>query len=172
MTATRVLTHFAVASRDDDGQAGRSPATVMPDSPRSRRALLGGRAISAFAVLFLLFDASVKVLQLPIAVEATTQLGYARNVLFWLGLLELACLALYLVPRTAVLGAVLWTGYLGGAVATHVRVGNPLLSQALFPVYVALLLWGGLWLCDERLRAVLPLRAPRRHNLGGAPTGA
>ena len=117
--------------------------------------------MSAFAVLFLLFDASVKVLQLPIAVEATTRLGYTTNVLVWLGLLELACLAVYLVPRTAVLGAVLWTGYLGGAVATHVRVGNPLLSQALFRVYVALLLWGGLWLRDERLRAVLPLSAPR-----------
>jgi len=99
--------------------------------------------MSAFAVLFLLFDASVKVLQLPIAVEATTQLGYTTNLLFWLGLLELACLALYLFPRTGVLGAVLWTGYLGGAIATHVRVGNPLLSQALFPVYVALILWGG-----------------------------
>ena len=161
MTATHVLTHFAVSSRDYDGQAGKSPATAMPNSPRSRRALWGGRAMSGFAVLFLLFDASVKVLQLPIAVEATTQLGYSTNVLFWLGLLELACLAVYLVPRTAVLGAVLWTGYLGGAVATHVRVGNPLLSQAFFPVYVALFLWGGLWLRDERLRAVLPLRAPK-----------
>src|SRR5262249_3238331 len=123
MTATHVLTHFAVSTRDDDGDAGM-PSTAVPDSPRSRRALWGGRTMSGFAVLFLLFDASVKVLQLPIAVEATTQLGYTTNVLFWLGLLELACLAVYLVPRTAVLGAVLWTGYLGGAVATHVRVGN------------------------------------------------
>src|SRR5262245_19466083 len=124
-------------------------------------ALWAGRVMSGFAVLFLLFDAAVKVLQLPMAVEATTQLGYCANVLPWLGLIELACLAVYLVPRTAVLGAVLWTGYLGGAVATHVRVGNPLLSQALFPVYVALLLWGGLWLRDEGLRAVLPFRASK-----------
>src|SRR5262245_35857627 len=131
---------------------------TTPSAPHSRRALWGGRALSGFAVLFLLFDASVKVLQLPLAVEATTQLGYSANVLVWLGLLQLACLVVYVIPRTAVLGAVLWTGYLRGAVATHVRVGNPLLSQALFPVYVALLIWGGLWLRDERLRAVLPLR--------------
>ena len=143
MTAPDVLTRFA---------------TATPSSPRSRRALWGGRTLSGIAVLFLLFDASVKVLQLPIAVEATTQLGYSANVILWLGLLQLACLVVYLIPRTAVLGAVLWTGYLGGAVATHVRVGHPLLSQALFPVYVALLVWGGLWLRDERLRAVLPLR--------------
>jgi hypothetical protein len=74
-------------------------------------------------------------------------------------MLQLACLVLYLVPRTSVLGAVLWTGYLGGAVATHVRVGNPLLSHTLFPIYVAALLWGGLWLRDQRVRSVLPLRA-------------
>ena len=117
--------------------------------------------MSGSAALFLLFDASVKVLRLPMAVEATTQLGYAPSVLLWLGLLELACLSAYLVPRTAVLGAVLWTGYLGGAVATHVRIGNPILTQGLFPVYVALLVWGGLWLRDERLRALLPIRARR-----------
>ena len=133
-------------------------AAAMPTSLRSRRALWGGWAMSGFAVLFLLFDATVKVLQLPMAAEATAQLGYSASVLLWLGLLELACLGVYLVPRTAVLGAVLWTGYLGGAVATHVRVGNPLLGYVLFPVYVALFLWGGLWLRDERLRAVLPLR--------------
>ncbi len=120
---------------------------------------IGGRFMSGFAVLFLVFDASVKVLGLPIAVDATTQLGYPASIIFRLGVLELVLLAVYLVPQTAVLGAVLWTGYLGGASATHVRVGNPLFSQALFPVYVAALLWGGLWLRDARLRALLPLRA-------------
>ena len=77
---------------------------------------------------------------------------------FSLGIVQLVCLAFYLVPRTAVLGAVLWTGYLGGAVATHVRIGHPLFSHVLFPVYVAVLLWVGLWLRDERLRTVLPVR--------------
>src|SRR5262249_47834807 len=93
VTATDVPTHFAVSNRDDYGQAGENHVTAMPTSPRSRRALWAGWAMSGFAVLFLLFDAIVKVLQLPIAVEATTQLGYSTNVVFWLGLLELACFA-------------------------------------------------------------------------------
>jgi len=75
--------------------------------------------------------------------------------------IELVCLALYLVPRTAVLGAVLWTGYLGGAVATHVRIGSPLFSHVLFPLYVAALLWVGLWLRDRSLQALLPVRRAR-----------
>jgi hypothetical protein len=109
----------------------------------------------------MLFDATLKVLQLPVAVQGTTQLGYPESVVFGLGLVQLACLVLYLVPRTSVLGAVLWTGYLGGAIATHVRLGNPLFSHILFPVYVAAFFWAGLWLRDERLRAVLPFRASR-----------
>ena len=117
--------------------------------------------MSGFAVLFLLVDATFKVLELPPAVEGTMQLGFPARVVFGLELLQLACLVVYLVPRTSVLGAVLWTGYLGGAVATHVRVGNPLFSHTLFPIYVATFLWAGLWLRDERLRAVLPIRAPR-----------
>ena len=127
----------------------------------SRKTLWAGRVMSGFAVLFLLVDATFKVLELPPAVEGTMQLGFPARVVFGLGLLQLACLVVYLVPRTSVLGAVLWTGYLGGAVATHVRVGNPLFSHTLFPIYVATFLWAGLWLRDERLRAVLPIRAPR-----------
>jgi hypothetical protein len=89
------------------------------------------------------------------------ELGYPESAVFWLGIVELLCLAVYLVPRTAVSGAALWTGYLGGAVASQVRVGNPLFSHTLFPVYVAALLWAGLWLRDERLRALLPVRATK-----------
>src|SRR5512139_2164035 len=133
---------------------------VLSEGASARNNVLwAGRLISVLAVLFLLFDASVKVLRLPLAVEATVQLGYPEGVVLGLGVLELVCLILYLVPRTAVLGVVLWTGYLGGAVATHVRVGNPLLSHTLFPIYVAIFLWLGLWLRDQRLRFVLPLRA-------------
>jgi hypothetical protein len=124
-----------------------------------KKALWAGRILSGLAVLFLLFDASVKVLQLPLAVEGTKQLGYSESVVFGLGIVQLACLIAYLVPRTSVLGAVLWTGYLGGAVATHVRLGNPLFRHTLFPLYIAGLLWVGLWLRDEQLRAVLPVRA-------------
>jgi hypothetical protein len=86
------------------------------------------------------------------------ELGYPADSILTFGLVELACVALYMIPRTAVLGAVLLTGYLGGAIATHVRVGNPLFSHVLFPTYVAALIWGGLYLRDARLRAVLPFR--------------
>ncbi|HEX8253325.1 MAG TPA: DoxX family protein [Thermoanaerobaculia bacterium] len=122
----------------------------------SRKALLTGRVLSGLAVLFLLFDAIGKLLQPAAAVEGTTQLGWSADVLVPLGIIQFVCLFLYLLPRTSFLGAVLWTGYLGGAIATHVRVDNPLFSHVLFPVYVAALLWGGLWLRDRRVRALLP----------------
>jgi hypothetical protein len=102
----------------------------------------------------------MKVLEVPMAVEGTTSLGYPASVIFGLGVVQLLCLALYLIPRTALLGAVLWTGYLGGAIATHVRIGNPLFSHVLFPIYIAAFLWVGLWLRDLRVRAVFPLRRP------------
>ncbi len=120
-----------------------------------------GRGLSAVAVLFLLLDAAMKLFRVPAAVEATARLGYPASVLRGLGVLELACLAVYLLPPTSALGAVLWTGYLGGAVASHLRAGDPLASHVLFPVYVAALLWGGLWLRAPRLRAALPLRPGR-----------
>ncbi len=127
----------------------------------SKKALWAGRFLSAFGALFLAFDATMKVLRLPMAVEGTTKLGYPESVIAPLGIVQVLCLVAYLWPRTAVLGAVLWTGYLGGAIATHVRLGNSLFGHILFPVYVALMLWGGLWLRDPSLRALLPLRAPR-----------
>jgi hypothetical protein len=122
---------------------------------RRRSQLWTARALSGMAVLFLAMDATMKLLQLPVAVDGTTQLGYPAAVIFPLGIVQLVCLVAYLVPRTAVLGAILWTGYLGGAIATHVRVGSPLLTHVLFPVYVAALLWGGLYLRDARVRALL-----------------
>jgi len=118
---------------------------------------LAGRALTALAVLFLAFDATLKLLRLAPAIQATSELGYTASVLVPLGLIEAICLVAYLVPQTSILGAVLWTGYLGGAVATQVRVSNPLFSHVLFPVYVAALLWGGVWLRDARVRALLPL---------------
>lgn len=139
--------------------------TTLPhaDSRReaTRAALWAGRIMSGVATLFLLFDATVKVLELPLAVETSAQLGYPASVVFGLGIIELVCLVLYLVPSTSILGALLWTGYLGGAIATHVRVGSPLFSHTLFPIWVAALLWGGLWVRDERLRALLPLRTTK-----------
>jgi hypothetical protein len=122
-------------------------------APRAS-ALWTGRVLSALAMMFLGFDASLKLLKLAPAVEATTKLGYSENVIVGLGVVQLICLVVYVFPRTAVLGAVLWTGYLGGAVATHIRVGSPLFSHVLFPVYIGALLWVGLWLRDPRLRAL------------------
>ena len=133
-------------------------AQTRPSRPMSGAALWTGRILSGLSVAFLAFDATMKVLQLPAAVEGTVQLGYPEHVLLGIGLVQVACLILYVVPRTAVLGALLWTGYLGGAVATHVRVGHPMFSHTLFPIYVATMLWAGLWLRDLRLRALLPLR--------------
>lgn len=120
----------------------------------SKNALWAGRILSGLGVLFLAFDAVFKLVLSPEAVKGSAELGYAASTVFGLGVLELVLLVVYLVPRTAVLGAVLWTGYFGGAIATHVRVGNPLFSHVLFPVYVAAFLWVGLWLRDARVRRV------------------
>jgi hypothetical protein len=122
------------------------------------RALWTGRILSGLAVLFLAFDAVGKLVKPAAVVAGTTQLGYPESVIVPLGLIQVACLVAYLVPRTAPLGALLWTGYLGGAIATHVRVGSPLLTHTLFPIYVAIFLWLGLGLRDPRVRALLPLR--------------
>ncbi len=128
---------------------------VTYTAPVSATRRWAGRSISALAVLFLFVDGAVKALQLAPAVEATAQLGYPERLTLGLGLLELACLAVYVLPRTAPLGALLLTGYLGGAVATHVRAGSEPFS-VVFPIVLGGLLWGGLALRDRRLRALLP----------------
>ena len=111
-----------------------------------------GRVLSSLAVLFLLFDAVGKLVRPQAVIDGTTQLGYSADVILPLGIIQLVCLILYLIPRTSVLGALLWTGYLGGAIATHLRLDNPLFTHVLFPIYVAALLWGGLALRDARVR--------------------
>ena len=100
----------------------------------------------------------MKLVKSAIVVEATVQLGYPESVVLGLGIVLLACTVLYLIPRTAILGAVLLTGYLGGAVAMHARVGGALLS-IIFPVMIGAILWGGLYLRDERLRSLIPWRS-------------
>jgi len=117
-----------------------------------------GPILTGFVALFLTFDTVLKVLQLPPAIQGTTELGYPAGLVIVIGAIELACLVLYLVPQTSVLGALLLTGYLGGAIATHVRVGSPFLTHTLFPIYVALMIWGGLYLREPRLRDLLPFR--------------
>ena len=140
-------------NRADGIEAGSLPAETE-NARYSTRALWAGRILSGLAVVFLIFDVAMKFLMPPAAVEGTRQLGWPESAMLTLGVIQLICLALYLIPRTAVIGAVLWTGYLGGAIATHVRVGNPLFSHTLFPIYVAAFLWAGLWLRDRRVRAL------------------
>ena len=115
----------------------------------SKARLWTGRVITVLTVTFLLFDAMVKILKLPVAVEGTVRLGYPAGLVMWIGIVELICLGAYLHPRTAVLGAVLLTGYLGGATATQVRLEDP---WFIFPVVVGVLVWAGLFLRNGRLR--------------------
>ena len=132
--------------------------TILTSHAGSRRRLWTGRVLSWLAVLFLFFDSAGKLLQVQPVVDGTRQLGYPRDIVFSLGVILLSCVAAYVIPRTSVLGALLLTGYLGGAVATHVRVESPLFTHVLFPTYVAALLWGGLFLRDPRLQSFLPIR--------------
>lgn len=121
-----------------------------------------GRVLSGLFVLFML-AASIapKFLMAEMVAEQNlTPLGWPAKYLMLIGLIELACVVLYVIPRTSLLGAVLMTGLLGGAIATNLRVENPLFSHTLFGVYLGLFLWGGLWLRDASLRAVLPFRRP------------
>jgi hypothetical protein len=127
-------------------------------APVSKATLWAGWILSAVPALFLLVDGVMKLVKPAPVVEATVQLGYSESVIFPLGIVLLGCTVLYLIPRTSVLGAILLTGYLGGAVATHVRVGEGPFP-VLFPVFFGALLWGGLVLRDTRLRALLPLRS-------------
>ena len=122
-----------------------------------------GTIISALPVLFLLFDSAIKFTKIKPVVESFTQLGYRPSIAVSIGLLELTCVVVYLIPRASIFGAILLTGYLGGAIATHLRVGDPLFSHVLFPIYVAVPLWGGLLLRSERLRSLLFLQASPAH---------
>jgi hypothetical protein len=118
-----------------------------------------GRVLTALFALFML-GASItpKLAGMPVAEETMAQLGWPRGYAFAIGIVELTCLALYLIPRTRVLGAVLFMGLFGGAMATQIRAGSPLFSHQLFSVYLGLVMWAGLWLRDESLRAVFPFR--------------
>ena len=136
-------------------------ATLTVSAPTlspSKAALWTGRGVAAFVSLFLVFDGVIHISKIPMVVEAFQRLGYSSDVAVGLGILELLCVLLYVIRRTSILGAILLTGYLGGAVATHVRVGSSLFGEILFPVYVGVLMWGALYLMDRRLRALVSLR--------------
>jgi len=117
-----------------------------------------GYALSGLVIGFLLMDSVMKLLALPICLQATADLGFSVDTVRPLGLVLLLCTMLYAAPRTALLGAILLTAYLGGAVAAHVRLGSPLFTHVLFGTYLGLFAWGGLYCRDARLRALLSLR--------------
>ncbi len=133
----------------------------MTDAMPAKGQLIAGRILSGLVILFLLFDAGLKLASPETAIKYSPPgLGWPLDVqtMYLLGGLLLIPTLLYIWPRTAILGAILITGYLGGAIATHVRIGSPLFSHSLFGVYLGLMLWGGLWLRDPRLRTLIPLR--------------
>jgi hypothetical protein len=132
----------------------------QPQTPGTRRMSYWlGWGLSGVAIAFFLLDAAMKLLALPVVLEASAEIGFQGEILIReLGIILLLCTLLYAAPRTATLGAILLTGYLGGAVAAHLRVGDPLFTHVLFGVYGGILVWGGLYLRDTKLRAALPLR--------------
>lgn len=133
-------------------------ATAQTDT-RSSASVWTGRALSGLVVLFLLFDGAIKLVPLQVVIDTVIPLGWPTDPVLWraLGIVLIASTLLYATPRTSILGAILITAYLGGAVATHVRIGSPLFSHMLFGVYVGIALWAGLWLRDPRVRALLPI---------------
>jgi hypothetical protein len=133
-------------------------AIEVHNQVESKKMLWTGRIVSWVITALLLLDAVMKLLQVPQVMEGTVKVGYPASSVRPIGIILLICLICYVIPRISVLGAILLTGYLGGAVATNLRISSPLLTYTLVPVYVGLLVWAGLFLRDERLRALIPLR--------------
>ena len=134
--------------------------TIAETAPVSKPERWIGRVLSGLVILFLLFDGAIKLVPWPIVTETMDKMGYgsSEGLARSLGVITVACTVLYAIPATSVLGAILLTGYLGGAMASHVRIGSPLLSHALFGLYLGLMVWGGLWLRDRSLRSLIPFR--------------
>jgi len=132
--------------------------SISETAPASKGALWTGRALSAIVVLFMILDGVIKLPPLAIVTETMAQIGWPADVgtARLLGIIGLVSTALYALPRTSALGAILLTGYMGGAIATHIRIGNPLFSHTLFAVYLGIILWGGLYLRDPKVRALIP----------------
>jgi hypothetical protein len=134
--------------------------TENATAPASRAAGLLGRILSGLVIVFLLFDAAIKLVPLAVVTETMDRMGYgsSENLARSLGLITIVCTVLYSVPPTSILGAILLTGYLGGAIASHLRIGSPLFTHTLFGLYLGLMVWGGLWLRDKNLQSMIPFR--------------
>ncbi|WP_291863504.1 DoxX family protein [Bradyrhizobium sp.] len=133
---------------------------IAETAPASKSARWTGRTLSGLVIVFLLFDGAIKLVPWPVVTETMDRMGYgsSETLARTLGVITIACTVLYAVPPTSILGAILLTGYLGGAIASHVRIGSPLFSHILFGFYLGLMLWGGLWLRDRNLRDLIPWR--------------
>lgn len=147
-----------MSQRDPFGEASLEYAATA-ERPQGRGAVWTGRIISGFVVLFMLFDSITKITMNPYVVKASASLGYPVATIPVIGTILLACVVLYIVPRTSIIGAVLLTGYLGGAVASNLRISMPLLSNIFFPVYFGILVWAGLYLRSRKVREFFSLRS-------------
>jgi hypothetical protein len=132
--------------------------TIAKTVPVSKPARWTGRVLSGLVIVFLLFDGAIKLVPWPVVTETMDKMGYgsSETLARSLGIITIVCTVLYSVPPTSILGAILLTGYLGGAMASHVRIGSPLFSHVLFGFYLGLMVWGGLWLRDPTLRTLIP----------------
>jgi hypothetical protein len=138
----------------------RAMSTIAEAAPVSRPALWLGRVLSGLVIVFMLFDGAIKLVPWPVVTETMDRIGYgsSETLARTLGVITMACTLLYAIPPTSIVGAILLTGYLGGAMASHLRIGSPLLSHTLFGLYLGLMVWGGLWLRDRNLRTLIPFR--------------
>src|SRR5580704_16835649 len=125
----------------------------------SKKSLWTGRIMRGLVAAFMVFDAVIHLMKPAPVVEAFAKLGLPIRLAVPLGIIELVCVLLYVIPRTSILGAILLTGYLGGAIAIQLPTGNSLFGEVLFPIYIGVILWGGIYLRDERLRTLIPLRS-------------
>jgi len=132
--------------------------TIAETAPVSKPALWTGRVLSGLVIMFLLFDGAIKLVPWPVVTETMDRMGYgsSESLARTLGGITIACTVLYAIPPTSILGAILLTGYLGGAMASHMRIDSPLFSHTLFGFYLGLMVWGGLWLRDRSLRTLIP----------------
>jgi hypothetical protein len=132
--------------------------TIAETAPVSKTARRTGRVLSGLVIVFMLFDGAIKLVPWPIVTETMEKIGYgsSESLARTLGVITVACTVLYAIPPTSIVGAILLTGYLGGAMASHLRIGSPLFTHTLFGLYLGLMVWGGLWLRDRSLRTLLP----------------
>jgi hypothetical protein len=135
-------------------------ADTVETAPVSIPASWVGRILSGLVTVFLMIDGAIKLVPWPVVTETMDRMGYgsSETLARSLGIITIVCTVLYSIPPTSILGAILLTGYLGGAMASHVRIGSPLLTHTLFGLYLGLMVWGGLWLRDQNLRGLIPFR--------------